>query len=61
MKLSLKFGLIASITFLSLGSLLGQGRGMGVRAETTLPWHTDAEAAFAESRETGRPVLAVFR
>lgn len=36
-------------------------RGAGSQTATTLSWHADAEAAFAEAHETGRPVLAVFR
>jgi hypothetical protein len=37
------------------------GRGAGSQAEATLSWHSDADAAFVEARETGRPLLAVFR
>ena len=36
-------------------------QGMMRGQSTTLPWHSDAETAFAEAAKTQRPVLAVFR
>ena len=62
---------LAAITFLAFamnGPAIAKeetspsdARGFGSKGENTLPWHTDADAAFAEAKETGRPVLLVFR
>ena len=53
--------LVLSLLALGLpfsGDAHGRGGG-GMPA--TLSWHTDTAAAAAESRQTGKPILVVFR
>lgn len=49
-------------TAILIGITTGSAFSQGMRQQpSTIPWHTDGKAAFAEAAKTNKPILAVFR